>query len=94
MRNCKIFEIPHKNQVNFSLISKVRNTKCVKEHIFNLTIFVSNRFVTDVVNSEHNACNHQKKIMHFSVKNTHNSLHFPTNGHPWDRLVSDLHKQL
>ena len=28
--------------------------------------------------------------MHFSVKN--NILHFLTNGHPWHRLVSDLHK--
>ena len=26
--------------------------------------------------------------MHLSVKN--NILHFPTNGHPLDRLVSDL----
>ena len=35
---------------------------------------------------------HHLKIMHFSVKNI--ILHFPTNGHPWHHLVSDLHKKL
>ena len=30
--------------------------------------------------------------MQFSVKN--NILHFQTNGHPWNRLASDLHKNM
>ena len=47
-------------------------------------------FVTDMVSSRHNS--HDQKTMHFSVKNSF--LHFPTNRHPCDYLVSDLHKKL
>ena len=53
-----------------------------EEHIFNLSIFIRNPFVTVMVSSGHN--NLHKKSMQFSIKKQY----------PWDCLASDLHKNL